>query len=82
MPEHKHGEMFGLFAFSGKMSSILGPLAYGTVLSATCDHRLAMGTIVVFFVAGFGMLMFIREGEGIRLAQSLRQEHSATPAGA
>jgi len=80
VPEHKHGEMFGLFAFSGKMSSLLGPLAYGTVLSATCDHRLAMGTIVLFFVVGLGILAFVREEEGIRLAQSLHEEYTATNA--
>ena len=67
VPEHKHGEMFGLFAFSGKMSSLLGPLAYVTVVDMTGDHRIAMGTIIGFFVIGLGILAFVKEGEGIRL---------------
>lgn len=77
VPEHSHGEMFGLFAFSGKMSSLLGPLAYGTVLSATCSHRLAMATIVLFFVVGLLILATVREGEGLRLADSLNREFAA-----
>ena len=30
-PENKRGQFFGLFAFSGKVSSILGPLLYGSI---------------------------------------------------
>jgi len=77
VPEHKHGEMFGLFAFSGKMSSLFGPMAYGAVLLATGDHRLAMATIVLFFVVGLGILSFVKEEEGIRLADSLNEEFAA-----
>ena len=71
VPEQKHTEFFGLFAFSGKLSSLLGPLVYGSVVAATGDHRLAMSSIIVFFAVGFVMLMFVREEEGIRIARDL-----------
>jgi MFS transporter, UMF1 family len=71
VPEHKHAEFFGLFAFSGKLSSLLGPLVYGSVIATTGDHRLAMSSIIAFFVVGLVLLMFVREDEGIRLAQEL-----------
>jgi UMF1 family MFS transporter len=80
VPEHKHGEMFGLFAFSGKMSSLLGPLAYGAVLSLVGNydvqlaHRLAMATIILFFVVGLTILFWIREEEGLRLAVTMNEE--------
>ncbi|MEJ2246685.1 MAG: MFS transporter [Acidobacteriota bacterium] len=80
VPEHKHGEMFGLFAFSGKMSSLLGPLTYGAVLGlvGTYDvllaHRLAMATIILFFVVGLTILFWIREEEGLRLAVTMNEK--------
>ncbi|MEJ2110639.1 MAG: MFS transporter [Acidobacteriota bacterium] len=83
VPEHKHGEMFGLFAFSGKMSSLFGPLAYGTVLSLVGSrdealaHRLAMATIILFFFVGLGILFRVREKDGIWLADTLNEEYTA-----
>jgi UMF1 family MFS transporter len=74
VPEHKHAEAFGLFAFSGKMSSVLGPLAYTTAVDITGNHRIAMGTIIAFFVVGLFLLMFLREQEGIALADRLTEE--------
>jgi UMF1 family MFS transporter len=70
VPEHKHAEFFGLYAFSGKMSSIFGPLAYGSIVAATGNHKLAMSSIIGFFVIGLFVLHFVREREGIRVAQT------------
>ncbi len=69
-PEAKHAEFFGFYAFSGKLSSILGPLLFGTVVGVTGSHRLAMGSMVVFFVVGFVLLMLIDEKAGIAAARS------------
>jgi UMF1 family MFS transporter len=74
VPEHKHGEAFGLFAFSGKMSSLLGPLAYTTAVDLTGNHRIAMGTIIAFFIVGLFILLFVREQEGVALAERLTDE--------
>jgi UMF1 family MFS transporter len=74
VPEHKHAEAFGLFAFSGKLSSMLGPLVYGAVVGSTGNHRLAMSSIIVFFVVGLFILTFVREREGIELARAAAPE--------
>lgn len=74
VPEHKHAEAFGLFAFSGKLSSMLGPLVYGSVVAATGNHKLAMSSIVVFFVVGLAVLLTVREQEGIELARRMTAE--------
>jgi UMF1 family MFS transporter len=74
VPEHKHAEAFGLFAFSGKLSSMLGPLVYGSVVGATGDHKLAMSSIIVFFVIGLVILTTVREREGIALARAAAAE--------
>jgi MFS-type transporter involved in bile tolerance (Atg22 family) len=57
------------------MSSLLGPFAYTTVLSLTGrNHRLAMSTILLFFVVGLFILFFVREREGTQLAERLNED--------
>lgn len=73
VPDQKQAEFFGLFAFSGKLSSLLGPLVYGSVVAATGDHKLAMSSIIAFFVVGLVIVAFVREREGIENAQRLQQ---------
>lgn len=70
IPESKQGELFGFYAFSGKLASVLGPLSYGLVLGATGSHRAAMGGIIAFFVVGLALLGLVDEAEGRRLARS------------
>lgn len=65
VPDEKQAEFFGLYSFSGKVSSLLGPLMYGTVVARTGDHRLAMTSIISFFVVGGIILLFVREREGM-----------------
>jgi UMF1 family MFS transporter len=74
VPEHKHAELFGLYAFSGRMSSLLGPAAYTTALRLTGNHRVAMATILVFFIVGLILLGTVREAEGVRVAERLNEE--------
>jgi UMF1 family MFS transporter len=74
VPDHKQAEVFGLYALSGKMSSLMAPLAYTTVFRTTGSHRLAMSTILVFFVVGLLMLLGLREREGVAAAARLNLE--------
>lgn len=71
VPDSKQAEIFGLYAFSGKMSSLLGPVAYTTALRLTGSHRVAMATILVFFAVGLAVLLGVREREGTDIAQRL-----------
>lgn len=73
-PDRKQGEFFGFFAFSGKLASVAGPLMYGVVVEATGSFRLAMASIVVFFIVGFVLLMLVDEDRGIRMATKLSAE--------
>lgn len=57
-PEEKRGEFFGLFAFSGKVSSIVGPVIYGSITyffagSGTFASRLALGSLAIMVFVGF-----------------------------
>lgn len=73
IPEDKLGEFFGFFAFSGKLASVAGPFAYGSVLAATGDHRAAIASVVVFFVVGLVLLLFVDEKAGIAAARGSSQ---------
>lgn len=70
IPEDKHGEFFGFFAFSGKLASVAGPFVYGTVVAASESHRVAMASIVIFFVIGLVLLLFVDERAGIEAARA------------
>ncbi|MDO3408260.1 MFS transporter [Saccharibacillus sp. CPCC 101409] len=61
-PPEKRGQFFGLFAFSGKLSSVVGPLVYGTVTWVLADYgtaasRAALLSLVVMAVLGLLALL-------------------------
>ncbi|KIL44696.1 MFS transporter [Jeotgalibacillus soli] len=56
-PEEKRGQFFGLFAFSGKVSSIIGPLIYGTITYNLASYgniasRIALSSLIIMTVIG------------------------------
>ena len=62
-PEGKRGQFFGLFAFSGKVSSIVGPLLYGTITLVLAGYgnlasRTALGSLII--LAFIGLLITLR----------------------
>jgi UMF1 family MFS transporter len=68
-PARRRAEFFGLWGLAVKLSSILGPLSYGAVTWATGgDHRLAILCTVLFFVAGFALLLAVDVERGHRAA--------------
>jgi MFS transporter, UMF1 family len=65
-PEDKRGQFFGLFAFSGKVSSIIGPLIYGSITLIFASYgnlasRLALGSLMVLTVIGLLVHSKIKE---------------------
>ena len=55
IPEGKEGEYFGIYALSGKSSSVIGPALFGLVSDLTGSQR--NGILVVVFMFFFGALM-------------------------
>ncbi|MFY4773531.1 MFS transporter [Metabacillus sp. RGM 3146] len=56
-PDEKRGQFFGLFAFSGKISAIAGPLLYGTITFLFRDYgnlasRMALGSLMLLVLIG------------------------------
>lgn len=57
-PEDRHGEFFGLWGLSVKLSSILGPMTYGIVVWITHgEHRLAFALTGLYFLLGLVLLL-------------------------
>ncbi len=60
-PPHMRGEMFGLFALSGKVTAFAGPALVGWVTLATGSYRLGMMTILLFLASGLLLLRGVKE---------------------
>ena len=59
-PKHNQGEMYGLFALSGKATSFIGPMLFGwlTVLFET--QRAGMAVAVLFWLIGILLLALVK----------------------
>ncbi|KAB7704745.1 MFS transporter [Bacillus aerolatus] len=56
-PKEKRGQFFGLFAFSGKVSAIVGPFIYGTITLVLAGYgnvasRTALGSLMILVLIG------------------------------
>ena len=56
IPPGKEGEYFGLYEISDKGTSWLGPLLFGLALDVTGSYRVAIVSLIVFFVIGMLLL--------------------------
>jgi UMF1 family MFS transporter len=67
VPEQHKGEFFGFFAFSGKVTSFMGPVLLGLV-TGYYGQRLGVATLVLFFIVGGALLTTVDEQRGIEAA--------------
>lgn len=70
VPAKHQAEFFGFFAFSGKVTSFMGPILLGTVTAMFQSQRAGVATIVLFFVIGGLLMMTVNERRGIETAQT------------
>jgi MFS transporter, UMF1 family len=64
-PPWRAAEFFGLWGLAGKLAAIVGPLSYGLITYLTAgNHRLAILSTVLFFVAGLMLLATVNESRG------------------
>jgi UMF1 family MFS transporter len=67
-PQHT-GEFFGFFNFSGKATSIFGPVFFAVVLTSTESPNLALASLLAFFVVGWAIVAPLSVAEGQRQAR-------------
>ncbi len=60
-PKEMSGEFYGLFAMSGKATSFLAPLLIGLITAALHSQRAGMAVIALFLIAGFVVMLRVKE---------------------
>jgi UMF1 family MFS transporter len=59
IPKGKEGEYFGLYEISDKGTSWLGPVLFGLAYDITRSYRVAIVSLLVFFVVGASLLLAV-----------------------
>lgn len=72
IPRGKEGEYFGIYEISDKGTSWLCPLIFGIALQMTRSYRLAILSLIIFFMAGLVLLMRVNVASGEREALEAR----------
>ena len=57
----KPTEAFGLYALSGKATAFLAPLLIGLATAASGDQRIGIAPLIVLFLAGLLLLIWVRK---------------------
>lgn len=60
-PATRQAEFFGFYVLSGKFASMFGPLLFGSVSHWSGSQRLAVISILPFFLAGLALTLWINE---------------------
>ena len=60
-PRQQLTQMFGLYAFSGKLTSFAGPFAVGLATTLSGDQRIGISVLILFFLAGMLLLLPVRD---------------------
>jgi UMF1 family MFS transporter len=68
VPARQQAEFFGFYAFSGKITSFLGPILLAEATSVFDSQRAGVATVLLFFVVGGWLLATVDERAGIAAA--------------
>jgi UMF1 family MFS transporter len=68
IPKGREGEYFGLYEISDKGTSWLGPLLFGLAYDLTRSYRVAIVSLLVFFVVGALLLLAVPMRRAIEAA--------------
>lgn len=58
-PEHLSNQMFGIYQFSGRITSFIGPILVGTFTDVFKSQRVGMSVIFVLMLIGFLILLAV-----------------------
>lgn len=81
IPAHKSGEFFGFYSVFEKFASIFGPLLFALAIAITGQSRLAILSVILFFVAGAAILSVVNVEEGRALARQAERAFKNKGAG-
>jgi len=66
VPKLKEAEYFSIYEISDKGTSWMCPLLFGLAMQATHSYRLAVLSLIVFFIAGLAVLLKVDMARGER----------------
>jgi MFS transporter, UMF1 family len=69
IPEGMEGQMFGLYALSGKVTAFAGPFVLALVTDLFDSQRAGMATILIFLLLGAAVLLRVEEPPQPKAAQ-------------
>jgi len=69
VPKSQSAEFYGFFSVSAKIAGVVGPLVFSLVSQLMGNSRLAIVSLIVFFITGGLLLTTVDEEEGIRAAK-------------
>ena len=76
IPDGKESSFFGLYEVSERGTSWMGPLLFSIVIARTGSYRLALLSLIFFFVVGLIVLWTTNTDKGIREATELVPQES------
>jgi len=60
VPKGEEGEFFSVYSIVGKAAAVMGPFVFG-VVTQFLSLRMAVGSLLIFFVSGGLILYFVHE---------------------
>ncbi len=66
IPVGREAEYFSIYEISDKGTSWISPLVFGLAMEWTGDYRLAIFSLVIFFIAGLAVLIPVNVERGMR----------------
>jgi MFS transporter, UMF1 family len=76
IPRHKSSEFFAFFGVFERYAGILGPAVFAWVVEHSGTSRNAILSVILFFVIGAAILMFVDVDEGRRAARAAEADLS------
>jgi MFS transporter, UMF1 family len=70
VPRHKASEFFGFFSVFAKFAGIFGPIVWMAFVQLSGEPRGGILSVIIFFISGGTLLMFVNVPEGERVART------------
>ncbi|MCJ7622188.1 MAG: MFS transporter, partial [Anaerolineaceae bacterium] len=70
LPKSKSAEFYGFFSVSEKFNTVIGPILFSVINQVTGNSRLAIISLVVFFIGGIFLLSKVDIENGVKVAKA------------
>jgi len=79
MPKSKSAEFYGFFSVSEKFNTVIGPILFSVINQVTGNSRLAIISLVIFFIGGIILLSKVNIERGVKVAKAEDAKMVAVP---